>query len=101
MARAFALLSLVLTAALTSGCATCCNPYDYHYLYQGGAWVRNDPAHGRVGSAFTPEVGSKVVAEQVVVQEPQPTPANRPAPRVTQPVQPDTSLGESYLPGNE
>ena len=99
MARAFALLSLVVTASLTSGCATCCNPFDCHYLYQGGAWVRNDPTYGRVGSAFTPEVGSKVVPDQVVIQEGQPTPAGRPAP-VTEPVRPNTALGESYLPGN-
>ena len=99
MARAFALLSLIITASLSSGCATCCNPYDCDYLYQGGAWVRNNPSYGRVGSAFTPEVGSKVVPDQVVVQQAQPTPAARPA--VTEPVRPNTTLGESYLPGNE
>ena len=99
MARAFALLSLVVTASLTSGCATCCNPFDCHYLYQGGAWVRNDPTYGRVGSAFTPEVGSKVIPYEVIVQQGQPTPAARRAP-VTEPVRPNTEMGESYLPGN-
>jgi hypothetical protein len=99
MARAFALLTLALTALMASGCATCCNPFDYDYLYQGGAWVRNDPCYGRVGSAFTPEVGSKVLPDQVAVQSQQPTPARRSAP-VTEPVRPNTSLGESYLPGN-
>ena len=99
MARTFALLSLVVSCYLTSGCATCCNPYDCHYLYQGGAWVRNDPTYGRVGSAFTPEVGSKVVPDQVIVQQAEPTPATRSAPP-TEPVRPNTSFGESYLPGN-
>ena len=100
MARAFALLSLIATLSLSSGCATCCNPFDGAYLYQGGAWVRNDPEYGRVGSAFTPEVGSKVIPDQVVVQEGAPTPAARPAP-ATQPLPPNTRMGESYLPGNE
>jgi hypothetical protein len=99
MARALALLSIVTTIALTSGCATCCNPFDNAYLYQGGAWVRNDPEYGRVGSAFTPEVGSKVIPDQVVVQAGQPTQAVRPAPP-TQPLPPNTTMGESYLPEN-
>jgi len=99
MARTFALLSLVVSCFMASGCATCCNPFDCDYLYQGGAWVRNDPSYGRVGSAFTPEVGSKVVPDQVVVQSTEPTPARRTAP-VTEPVRPNTTLGESYLPGN-
>ncbi len=97
MTRALVLLSLVATVSLTSGCAVCSHPFDCYYLYQGGAWVRNDPEYGRVGSAFTPEVGSKVVPD--VVAESQPTPAARPRP-ATEPARPRTSLGESYLPGN-
>lgn len=99
MTRALALLSLVATVSLTSGCAVCCHPFDNYYLYQGGAWVRNDPEYGRVGSAFTPEVGSRVLPETVDPATAQPTPAVRPR-AATEPVRPRTSMGESYLPGN-
>jgi hypothetical protein len=102
MARAFALLSLVVTLSLTSGCATCCNPFDCFYLYQGGAWVRNDPEHGRVGSAFTPEVGSKVLPDEVVTAESQPTPAGRTGLSASgaRPTRASAPAGDNYSPSN-
>jgi hypothetical protein len=47
---------IALTAAVlaSSGCAMCCAPYDDNYPYYGGRWVRDNPTHGRVGSAFEP-----------------------------------------------
>lgn len=54
MASRFGLLSLVLGAMLSSGCAMCCAPFDCNYPYVGGRWVRDNPSEGRVGSAFAP-----------------------------------------------
>ena len=50
--KTFALfLSCVLAIGL-SGCAACCNPYDFDYPAFGGKWERVDRQQGRVGSAF-------------------------------------------------
>ena len=50
--KTFALfLSCVLAIGL-SGCAACCNPYDFNYPAFGGKWERVDRQQGRVGSAF-------------------------------------------------
>ena len=77
MTRLLGLLSLAALMSLASGCAMCCHPYDCHYLYQGGRWVRDVPDRGRVGSAFE-EAGHRVddVAE---TQPQQATPASPPA----------------------
>ena len=48
-------LSLFLKSVLAigmSGCAACCNPYDFDYPAFGGKWERVDRQQGRVGSAF-------------------------------------------------
>ena len=60
-------LSLFLTSVLAigmSGCAACCNPYDFDYPAFGGKWERVDRQQGRVGSAFyDPSQMDGVVAE--------------------------------------
>ncbi len=57
MGRTYGFGLLVIGALLTSGCATCCSPYDEAYGYTGGRWPRTDLCHGRVGSAFAPAGG--------------------------------------------
>lgn len=57
-----------------SGCAMCCAPYDYDFGYQGGAWVRDNPSWGRVGSIFEP-AGYKNVVDAPSTE---PTPAGDP-----------------------
>jgi hypothetical protein len=53
------LFALLLAAGgiAVSGCATCQNCFDYYYPGYGGIWQRDDPTHGRVGSAFAPAGG--------------------------------------------
>jgi hypothetical protein len=58
-----------------SGCAMCCAPFDYDYGYTGGAWVRDNPSCGRVGSAFEP-AGYQVDAGRPVETSTEPTPAS-------------------------
>ena len=57
--------SLLAAAILVgaSGCSMCCAPFDYDYPYTGGAWVRDNPSSGRVGSAFDP-AGYKAVEDR-------------------------------------
>jgi hypothetical protein len=55
----------------SSGCAMCCAPYDWDFGYTGGAWVRDNPSSGRVGSAFEP-AGYKALEEEPTNE---PTPA--------------------------
>ncbi len=38
---------------LSTGCAMCCGPYDFHYTGVGGALERSDPEYGRVGSILS------------------------------------------------
>lgn len=69
-----------------SGCAMCSNCDDYAYSSFVGRWERLDPCYGRVGSAFTPEVGQRIDdpvdgesgsgSEEVAT--PEPTPAELP-----------------------
>jgi hypothetical protein len=79
--------------ACVSGCAMCGNCDDFTYGGYGGRWERLDPCYGRVGSAFTPEVGALVPYdnapgsnanqnEEVKAPEPQPADAqpNEPQP---------------------
>ena len=82
MSRLLGLLSLAASLSLASGCAMCCHPYDCHYLYQGGRWVRDIPDRGRVGSAFE-EAGHRVDDAAPQQLEPAPTPA------ASAPVQPN------------
>ena len=56
----FAWLGLLL---VTTGCAMCDVCDERSYTAYGGAWDRIDRCYGRVGSAFTPEVGMKVRGE--------------------------------------
>ena len=79
----FVCASLLATALLvgTSGCAICCAPFDCNYGYTGGAWVRDNPSDGRVGSAFVP-AGYKQLEEKPDNTNGQPTqadPDRRPA----------------------
>jgi hypothetical protein len=99
MARLAAGSLLLLVASLASGCATCCAPYDCHYLYQGGAWVRHNPTSGRVGSAFDEAGGPN---PNVQLQQTEPTPAASepeaiPMPTGTRSVMPQRRA-EAYLP---
>lgn len=66
-----------------SGCAMCSSCDDFTYSANGGRWERLDPGFGRVGSAFTPEVGVEVgdtLLETTETPEdiapPEPTPAD-------------------------
>ena len=36
-----------------AGCSMCSSTFDQHYAAHGGSWERDNPTHGRVGSAFT------------------------------------------------
>jgi hypothetical protein len=54
MARRLSILGTMMCATWLTGCALCCAPYDCNYPHVGGRWVRDNPAEGRVGSAFAP-----------------------------------------------
>lgn len=69
------LIAVTLLAG-TGGCTMCCAPFDCDFGYTGGAWVRDNPSQGRVGSLFEP-AGYKAIAENVSAEE-VPTPAGRP-----------------------
>lgn len=58
MRRLVLLLFVVATLAAASGCSICASPDDEAYPAYGGIVQRQDPYHGRVGSAF----GSGVAA---------------------------------------
>jgi hypothetical protein len=83
----------------------CCAPYDYDFGYTGGAWVRDNPSHGRVGSVFEP-AGYKALPEDPA--EEVPTPAGRPATEDTMPMTdpmspeatPETAPAPNNLPSN-
>jgi hypothetical protein len=79
MMRLIGFSVLAIVAGLSSGCATCCAPYDYHYLAQSGRWVRYNPTTGRVGSAFDnaggPADAVPVSGEVVTTTDGEPTPA--------------------------
>ncbi len=76
--RCFQFGGAMLAASLLlglSGCAMCCAPYDCDFGYTGGAWIRDNPSWGRVGSAFEP-AGYKAVDDGQVTESPtEPTPA--------------------------
>lgn len=67
---AVGLLAATLLAGL-SGCTICCAPYDCDFGYRGGAWIRDNPSSGRVGSVFEP-AGYKAIADRSSTD---PTPA--------------------------
>src|SRR5438552_8343207 len=91
MRRLFSLGLLIASASLSTGCATCCHPYDYAYGYYGGAWQRDDLCNGRVGSAFAP-AGSRVIqTKQQGESTPSEGPNTLPPPSDTVPeTQPET-----------
>jgi len=91
MARLLGWISLAASLSLASGCAMCCHPYDCHYLYQGGRWVRDIPDSGRVGSAFA-EAGHRVDDGMPITAGSAPQANQLPAP----PNQPNPSL-EPFL----
>ena len=88
MAQRIGLAAVILGLAGMTGCTLCCAPFDDHYLYSGGRWVRDNPAHGRVGSAFDP-AGHRIEGEAPAAVAP--TPAGSP------PIAPRRD-GSSYLP---
>lgn len=96
----FCLVSCAALLALAAGCAMCSSCDDYSYAASGGRWERLDPCFGRVGSAFTPEVGTEVdgapsepSSESIPPGEP--TPANDPAP--IPPVQEESAAEEASI----
>ena len=108
MSRLLGLTLLVGTAALLSGCAMCCAPFDCDYPSVPGRWSRHNPASGRVGSAFD-EAGGPADAVVAASAEEMPQPQAAPS----QPVPPTRSpsdlapgtrsviprnMGETYLP---
>lgn len=97
MLRKLAIVFAIIPALLASGCATCCAPYDCHYPYCGGRWVRNIPDSGRVGSVFEP-AGSRVDEGQVAEQRAQPMETNL-GPAGMRGLPP--ASGETYLPLEE
>lgn len=70
---ALTLLAVTLCTSF-SGCAMCCAPFDCDFGYTGGAWVRDNPSWGRVGSAFEP-AGYKVDTGEPAAAATEPTPA--------------------------
>ena len=77
--RSWHVSGALLTAALVvgmSGCSMCCAPFDYDFPYSGGAWVRDNPTCGRVGSVFDP-AGYKAIEDQPVPQDGDPVDENR------------------------
>jgi hypothetical protein len=92
MAQRLGLAAVVAGLVWTSGCAMCCAPYDDHYPYVGGRWVRDNPVHGRVGSAFAP-AGFRVEGQSPAIGEPTPADGG-------QPITPRRN-GASYLPVDE
>jgi hypothetical protein len=95
MARQLGLLIVMAGLSCASGCATCCAPYDDYYPAVGGRWVRDNPAHGRVGSAFAP-AGHRVDELATASAEATPTEASQPG---VAPL-PERD-GASYLPTDE
>jgi hypothetical protein len=99
MRRLFGLSLATMLLTCAGGCAMCCSPYDCHYLYKGGAWMRHNPESGRVGSVFD-EAGAPVALATPPAFEPTPAP---PGMDQTTPVPGTRSvipreLGNSYLP---
>src|SRR6476659_1064885 len=92
----FALVAGV--AVLSSGCATCCAPFDYHYLAQTGRWVRTNPTTGRVGSAFD-DAGAPADVAPAPSTWPTPTPAE-PTPAQTEPTPAQRPRFEAPTPSN-
>ena len=45
------LLLAVALCGLSTGCRTCCTPWDYAYSAYGGKWPRHDMFRGRVRAA--------------------------------------------------
>jgi hypothetical protein len=88
MAHRLGLAAVAGVLLLSSGCAMCCAPYDDHYPYAGGRWVRDNPTQGRVASAFAP-AGYRVDGASARAHES--TPADG------QPIAPRRD-GASYLP---
>jgi hypothetical protein len=95
MLRRLALLAAIVPVLWASGCATCCAPYDDYYPAVGGRWVRDNPAQGRVGSAFAP-AGHRVDEVATTTVGATPTDAGQPG---SAPL-PERD-GSSYLPTDE
>ena len=105
MALRLCLLAVVAIGSWSSGCATCCAPFDDYYPMVGGRWVRDNPTYGRVGSAFD-AAGHKVddVATTTATESAPTQPGTTAEPGAT--VQPGTTVrprrdGASYLPTDE
>lgn len=61
--------AIAVVATISTGCAMCCGPFDYHYPTYGGRVQRADPEYGRVGSIFSDPytAGSGPTADSNVV----------------------------------
>lgn len=96
LARSLTFAAGLLAAALLvglSGCAMCCAPYDCDFGYQGGAWVRDNPSWGRVGSIFEP-AGYKNLADGPSTE---PTPAGQEPPAIEN-LNPEETMPENAVP---
>ncbi len=92
-------LGVAILASWSSGCATCCAPFDDYYPVVGGRWVRDNPTCGRVGSALEP-AGHKV-EDVAAATTTEPTPAQPATPvEAGAPVRPRRD-GALYLPTDE
>jgi len=104
MTRLLGFSVLAIVTGLSSGCATCCAPFDYHYLAQTGRWVRYNPTTGRVGSMFDNAGGpadAVPVSGEIVTTQNAPTPAQpqtMPAQPQTMPAQPRMAPGYQSSP---
>jgi hypothetical protein len=95
--RSIQLSACLFAAALlmgSSGCAMCCAPYDWDFGYTGGAWVRDNPSSGRVGSAFEP-AGYKAMEEEPTNE---PTPAGDGEPPAIENLDPESPMPENAEP---
>jgi hypothetical protein len=91
--RRFAWLGFL---AVSTGCAMCITGDDETYAAYGGAWERLDPFYGRVGSAFTPEVGMRVLPDDYA--EPFVQPGQPAAPEELPQVAPQTETEKPKQP---
>jgi hypothetical protein len=81
--------------AFTTGCAMCNSCDDYTYGAYGGRWERLDPCYGRVGSAFTPEVGQRVDVDELHTPEMHGVPNETKKPDELTPMEPMPESTES------
>ncbi len=67
--RVRALVMLLPLVVGSTGCSTCCNPYDHHYGAFGGIRERLDRMRGRVGSVIAPADAGPMLADDVYMDD--------------------------------